>query len=451
MPELDVAVVGAGPYGLSIAAHLPAKRIRVFGEPMRTWRRLMPPDMTMRSTWERSNLSDPGQRGRLVDWADATGRGRIDPLPLRLFLEYSEWFRERFVRDVDEATIVQVEMASTGSFHLHTSAGDELDARRLVLAVGVTPFPVLPDALREAPKDRLSFAVERQEFSPLGGQRVLLVGAGQTGLESAALAMDAGAASVEVIARKPVRWHPDRRKLFDWLPAPLANRAWKLAYPIEGAGPPGINLFALHPEAFRRLPEWLQQPVARRMSPPGGSPWIRDAVDGRATISEGVEVTRATASPSGGVTVTLSDGSTRDVDHVVAACGYRFSLDGLDFLSPEIRASIRSHRGFPAIDDGFRSVSNSRVTFLGFAAEQAFGPVVRSLDGARFTVRTRRSRPLVGTAGSPRGAAQTAPSPRPAARAPSTRASASTTCCCSRVILRPASTAMRPPAGRSTA
>jgi FAD-dependent urate hydroxylase len=383
---LDVAVVGAGPYGLSIAAHLPSRRVQVFGEPMRTWKRLMPPDMTMRSTWERSNLSDPDQRGRLVDWAAETGRGRVEPLPLRLFLEYSEWFRERFVREVDEASVLEIAMAKTGSFHLTTSGGDELDANRIVVAVGVTPFPILPDALRQVPKDRLSFAVERQEFSPLSGQRVLLVGAGQTGLESAALAMDAGAASVEVVARRAVRWHPDRRRLFNWLPRPLATRAWKLAYPIEGAGPPGINLFALHPAAFRRIPAWVQRPMARRMSPPGGSPWIRDAVEGRAAVTEGVEVVGAKGGSSEGVVVvSLSDGTTREVDHVVAACGYRFSVDDLQFLSPEIRASIRSRHGFPVIDDSFRSTSNPRVTFLGYAAEQTFGPVVRSLDGTRFT------------------------------------------------------------------
>ncbi|MEO9176730.1 MAG: FAD/NAD(P)-binding protein, partial [Gaiellales bacterium] len=123
---MDVAVVGAGPYGLSIAAHLASKRVRVFGEPMRTWKRLMPPDMTMRSTWERSNLSDPDQKGRLVDWAAATGHDRIEPLPLRLFIEYAEWFRERFVPDVDEADIVRVESLDAGGFHLQTSTGGEL-------------------------------------------------------------------------------------------------------------------------------------------------------------------------------------------------------------------------------------------------------------------------------------------------------------------------------------
>ena len=254
MSELDVAIVGAGPYGLSMAAHLPAKRVRVFGEPMRTWRRLMPPDMIMRSTWERSNLSDPNEQGRLADWARATGRPRVEPLPLRMFLEYSEWFRERFVKEVDASSVVGVETARAGGFHLRTSTGDELDARRLIVAVGVTPFPVLPAALRDVPDDRLSYAVERQEFSPLAGQRVLLVGAGQTALESASLAIDAGAASVEIVARGPVRFHPDRQQMVSWLPEPIRKRVWKLAYPIGGFGPPGVNLFALHPSGSRTCP-----------------------------------------------------------------------------------------------------------------------------------------------------------------------------------------------------
>jgi hypothetical protein len=377
-----------------MAAHLSEKRVRVFGEPMRTWRKLMPPDMIMRSTWDRSNLSDPQQRGRLADWAAVTGRPRVEPLPLRMFLEYSQWFQDRFVKDLDQSSVVGVEAASTGGFRVRTAAGDELDARRLIVAVGVTPFPVLPDALREVPEDRLSYAVERQEFSPLAGQRVLLVGAGQTALESASLAIDAGAESVEIVARGPVRFHPDRQQQVSWMPEPIRRRVWKIAYPIGGFGPPGVNLFALHPEWFARLPERLQLPMARRMSRAGGSPWIRDAVVGRATITESTEVIGARPSAGGGVTIMLNDGSTREVDQVVAACGYRFTLDGLDFLSPEIRSGIRLREssGAPLIDGAFRSVSNPRITFVGFPAEKTYGPVVRAVDGARFTcARSARS------------------------------------------------------------
>ena len=47
----DVAVIGAGPYGLSAGAHLKAKGIavRVFGEPMEFWANKMPEGMLLRS------------------------------------------------------------------------------------------------------------------------------------------------------------------------------------------------------------------------------------------------------------------------------------------------------------------------------------------------------------------------------------------------------------------
>ena len=94
MPEqLDVAIVGAGPYGLSVAAHLPEGRVRVFGEPMHTWRTRMPPDMLLRSDWEETSLSAPNDAGTIDVWAREVGEPRQNPIPLQTFLRYADWFR----------------------------------------------------------------------------------------------------------------------------------------------------------------------------------------------------------------------------------------------------------------------------------------------------------------------------------------------------------------------
>src|SRR5205823_5417519 len=57
----DVAVVGAGPYGLSTAAHLLGQglRVAVFGRTLEMWREHMPGGMLLRSHWWATNLSDP--------------------------------------------------------------------------------------------------------------------------------------------------------------------------------------------------------------------------------------------------------------------------------------------------------------------------------------------------------------------------------------------------------
>src|SRR5712691_3939656 len=58
----DVAVVGAGPYGLAAASHLLAADglgVSVFGEPMLFWERQMPLGMLLRSPREASHIADP--------------------------------------------------------------------------------------------------------------------------------------------------------------------------------------------------------------------------------------------------------------------------------------------------------------------------------------------------------------------------------------------------------
>src|SRR5919198_5601833 len=60
----DAMVVGAGPYGLSTAAHLLGRGLRgaVFGKTLELWRNHMPQGMLLRSHWWATNLSDPRQQ-----------------------------------------------------------------------------------------------------------------------------------------------------------------------------------------------------------------------------------------------------------------------------------------------------------------------------------------------------------------------------------------------------
>ena len=59
--KVAVVVIGAGPYGLSIATHLRAQQLsfRIFGEPMASWRHHMPQGMSLKSEGFASDLYDP--------------------------------------------------------------------------------------------------------------------------------------------------------------------------------------------------------------------------------------------------------------------------------------------------------------------------------------------------------------------------------------------------------
>jgi cation diffusion facilitator CzcD-associated flavoprotein CzcO len=353
---------------------------------MHTWRTLMPPDMLMRSAWEETSLSARGGRGSIDEWIATSGATKQEPIPLALFLQYAEWFRERFVPGHDAADVEHVEPSAEG-YRLRTHTGDEFDARTVVVAVGVTPFPFAPPLFERAlGAGRVEHAVAQRSFSELRGQRVLVVGAGQAGLETAALAAGAGA-EVEVLARSRVNWFADREPHRPR--GRIAKRLYRLSYPVVGYGPPPINRLALYPDAFAALPATLRRKITERLLRAGGSPWVRSMVEGRVRFTEGTAVT-AVADDGDAVTLQLSDGTSRIADRILLATGYRFSLDRLDWLADAVRSRIQVERGWPVLDRWFRS-TDPGVRFVGYPAEGRFGPVSRFVLGADFSARRVRA------------------------------------------------------------
>jgi lysine/ornithine N-monooxygenase len=346
---------------------------------MQTWRTRMPPDMRLRSDWEETSLSAPGDRGSIQAWSNTANEPRQEPIPLPMFLRYADWFRTTFVRENDPADVAQIERGS-GTFRLTTTAGEEADAQRVVIAVGVTPFPYAPPPFAGQVGDGITHAIDRQDYTQYSGGRVIVVGGGQGGLEAAALARRAGA-QVEVIVRSQVRWFTDREP---YRPrTPLQRRLYRLAYPVVGYGPPPLNRLALHPDAFAALPSALRRRVARRILRAGGSPWVRGEIEGKVTITEGVSVQRVERSGER-IQLALSDGSTREADAVVVSAGFRFGLDRMTFLAPDVSRRVVVREGWPVLDRYFRS-TDPDLLFVGFAAERRFGPIARFVSGSRFT------------------------------------------------------------------
>jgi lysine/ornithine N-monooxygenase len=379
VPErLDVAVIGAGPYGLSVAAHLRGRSVRTFGEPMETWRTRMPADMLLRSDWDETSLSAPGDRGSIDRWAAEADEKREEPIPLQKFLRYADWFRRTFVTDADPSDVASLEDAR-GAYRLTTAAGDEVEARSVVVAVGAIPFAHAPAPLVEALGDRVTLATDRQDYAAYRGRRVLVVGGGQGGLEAAALAAREGA-DVEMIVRSGVRWFADREPHRPR--GPLRRRLYRLAYPVVGYGPPPLNRLALHPDVFAVLPRAVRRVLSARILRAGGSPWLRPEVERAVRVSEGRAVVGVERDDA--VRLRLSDGSVREADAVIVAAGFRFSLDRLTFLSPAVRAHIQLEDGWPVLDRCFGAL-DGRLFFVGFAAEHRFGPIARFIPGTRFT------------------------------------------------------------------
>ncbi len=340
----------------------------------------MPRGMLLRSAWEETSLSGPGGAGTIDDWIRQTGNPRTEPIPLELFLRYSVWFAERFVAERDASDVALIAPNGSG-YRVVTKAGAEFDAGRIVIAVGVMPFAYVPPPLAKLFGDTIGFSTGRPDDAARhAGRRVLVVGGGQAGLESAGLTAQAGG-KVELVTRSVVHWFADREP--DKPRGPVQQRLYRLAYPAIGYGPPPLNRLVLYPDLFAALPLGVKRRLTKRLLRPGGSPWLRPLIDGNVRVTERCTVTQVEESANG-LVVDLSDGSKREVDDVLIACGYRFDLDRLTFLSPEARARITVRDGWPVLDRFFRS-TDERVQFVGYPAEGRFGPISRFVLGTKFT------------------------------------------------------------------
>jgi FAD-dependent urate hydroxylase len=402
---VDVAIVGAGPYGLSLAAHLRSAGVsyRQFGQPMHLWREQMPEGMFLKSQGFASNLSDPDGTHSLAAFCSRTGRPYADyglPVPLDTFIAYGDWFTSERASGV-ERTLVTGLTGRPGHFELNLANGRTANARRVVLATGVEHFAHVPDEL--AGVEHVSHSSAVTQPSDFGGMRVAVIGRGQSALESAALLQEHGA-DVEIITRSPaVAWNgppllPER---------PLWQR---LREPEAGLGSGwGTWFYSRHPEMFRLLPERTRIYRARTALGPAGAAWLRGRVEGKIPIrtSQAVDHVRAAGD---GVTVRLASrtGGRSEVsaDRVIAATGYRPDLRRLAFVDDQLRGRVQTVAGTAAVDAGYQT-SVPGLYMIGPAVAPVFGPVMRFVYGSDHAARTVARR-LAATADS--SAPEAAPS-----------------------------------------
>ena len=384
---VDVAVVGAGPYGLSLASHLRARGVdhRAFGHPMQVWRTQMPQGMFLKSEGFASNLSDPSGTFPLARYCADRGVPYADigvPTSREVFAEYGLAFQRRFVPHLEQVDVSHIGRTADG-FGLTLATGETLAARRVVLAVGISHFAYMPPELAALPATVASHSSHHADLSGFAGREVVVLGAGASALDCAALLVRAGAA-VRLVARAAkIQFHDGPTKL----PRPLLQR---LRAPLSGLGPGWRSRLATDaPLLFHVLPADIRMLVVQRHLGPAPGYWTRGMVEGKVEFRLGQQV-RDAREQDGRVELTLAgaDGAVTSLtaDHVIAATGYRADVQRLAFLSADLRAGLRTTGEQPALSRNFES-SASGLYFVGLAASYSFGPVLRFAFGADFTSR----------------------------------------------------------------
>lgn len=383
----DTAIVGAGPYGLSVAAHLRSQGVpfRIFGRPMDSWRSHMPKGMLLKSEGFASSIYDPEGRFPLHKFCAEQGIPYADDgLPVRreTFVAYGLAFQERMVPEVENRLVVSITPAP-GGFKLGIDDGETLTAQRVVMAVGITHFASVPPALEQLPPEYLSHSFHHHEVDPFRGRKVIVIGGGASALDLAGLLRDADA-DVHLVARaRTLNFHTKSSDTPSW---------WRrIRYPKSGIGS-GLEsrFYADYPGVFHYLPEPMRLRAVRNVLGPAGGWFIKEKVLGRVPVMLGWTVKGADVRQGNARLQLRGDtGAEHEImaSHVIAATGYKVDLRRLTFLSPGMRDKIKVVQGSPVLSSSFES-SIPGLYFVGVAAATSFGPVLRFAFGARYAAQT---------------------------------------------------------------
>jgi thioredoxin reductase len=351
----DLLVIGAGPYAYAAAACAAQFGIdvRVVGHPMAFWRDQMPAGMFLRSgsDW---HLDASGEHTFEAFFEDrGLRRADFDPIPIGVFLDYTEWFRERKGLEVDERLVASLAKRD-GVFEATMEDGSTITSDKVLAAPGVRHFANLPAWYDAVPADRRAHTSELVSFEGVAGARVVVVGGRQSAYEWAALLSDHDADRVDVVHRHAT---PSFERV-----------SWAFVDPY-------IEQTLRHRGWWRHLPVDEQQAIAAKFWQVGRltlEPWLvprmpRDVV----TSHPGCEVTDVAVGDDE-MTMHLSDGTTATADLVVFASGYKAELPRVPYLGP-ILDRVSTNDGFPDLSEGFET-SLAGLFMTGFVATRDFGP-----------------------------------------------------------------------------
>ena len=336
MSAVDIAIIGAGPYGLSLAAHLRQRGVdfRIFGEPMRFWFDIARAgrERYLKSFCFGTDIYTPQKNLSFVSYSKARGLETFEPCAMRDFAEYGVWVQQQAIPEVEHRFKVVSVSRTPGGFRLTLSNDEAVDAKRVVIATGLKYFEYVPPVFAQLPAELVKHTSMVDDYESYRDRDVCVIGAGQSALEAAALLHEAGARPRLLIQGSEVLWMsrlPQSRTLWHRLRSPVSGL---------GAGPKAWFLTTF-PGALHAAPDAWRVRFTQRHLPPEGAWWLRDRVDGKAPIDFGATVVDARAT-NGRIALRVSDASKREkelvVDHVVAGTGFDVDVDRISFLSSEL-------------------------------------------------------------------------------------------------------------------
>jgi cation diffusion facilitator CzcD-associated flavoprotein CzcO len=384
--KVSVAIIGAGPYGLSLAAHLAARKIdhRIFGRPMQFWSSIAEAggERYLKSYCFGTNISAPMAGYTFADYNRPRGLETFEPCSMGNFTAYGLWFQQGKVPWVEAVDVERVDRQA-GGFVLNLADGGRCEADHVVMATGLSGFAYLPPLLASLPAKLVTHTSDISSFAAFRGRDVAVIGAGQSALEAAALLFEAGARPQLMVREDKIHWQTRvsrERSLWRQVRSPLAGL---------GTGPKAWTLTRF-PGAIHSLPDAWRTSFTKSHLPAEGAWWLRNRVENRFPVHFGATVVEALEAGSrAALKLHLAmDGGARQllVDHVVAGTGFDIDVERLGFIEKRLRGAIARLERSPRLNAFFQS-SVPGLHFIGPASAMSFGPLFRFVIGAEYSVR----------------------------------------------------------------
>ena len=379
----DLLIIGAGPFGLSMAAHARHLGIDhiIVGEPMRFWQAHMPNGMYLRSAcdWHLDPEGDDTIEAFLR--AQNLGPADVEPLSRDRYLEYAQWFRVRRQIDPWRVLVERLDTADGDNWRFRATLADGrvIAARSVVLAVGFAPFKHVPEDLASLlPSGCVDHTCDLVDFSAVRDQRCLIVGGRQSAFEWAALMSEAGAAAIHVSHR-----HDSPR---------FTESDWSWVNPL-------VDDIATNPGWYRRLTQAGKDELGRRLWAEGRlklEPWLASRVrQPNISLWPNTQVVGFRELAGGGFAITLEgrDGErVLEVDRIVLATGYKVDIGRVPLLARgNVLPQLQIDTAAPVLDDHLQT-SVAGLFMTSMLATRDFGPFFA------FTVAVRSSAKLIGQA-----------------------------------------------------
>lgn len=371
---LHTLIIGAGPFGLTLAAHLKQQGIDhlVVGKPMEFWEKNMPEGMYLRSgsDWH-LDVSGVYTMDAFIEQRGLT-TGEVEPIALDFYLEYVRWFLQQTQPSIYSAYVVDLQQMAQG-FTAKLDDGTTIEAQNVVVAVGFQYFAFTPDELSALlPKGKFSHTCHAVHLEAFTQKRVLIIGGRQSAFEWTALLQEKGASEVHVSYRH------------DTPQFAVAHWDWVMEV---------VNNIGQHPTWFRELSSEDKEKYRYRLWAEGRlkvEPWLDERVHhSNVYLHPHTQVIKAELTPVDSVKIELNNGEKLEVDHIITATGYKVETSQVPFLNPNLLSVLQCSNGFPNLDAHFQS-NLPGLFFTSFMAGQDFGPFFG------FTIGVRTAAQLIG-------------------------------------------------------